>query len=249
MNASVENKDSSMQIKGQERNVVLVGTSHVSEESMMLIRGVLDHFQADVIAVELDRQRVASLDSEKSASFFQVMRVSGFFGAFFYALGRFLQQNIGKSLGIKPGSEMKGAIALAREKKIDVALIDQDISITLANMKGIPAREKFRFFWDMITGRMAADKELKGIDIRKIPEDEIVDSVISLLEKRYPRFYNVLVGDRNRVMARNIERLSEHYDNILAVVGKGHVNGMRDALRSRSFNVKIARLSDKKPSS
>ena len=219
--------------------VLLVGTSHVAEESTHAITSAFEHLEPDVVAIELDRPRARALETgeKRRGSTLALFRHSGLFGTVFYLLARFLQERIGRSLGIEPGAEMLHAMRLARERKISIALIDQDIRITMARIKRIPLREKFRFIRDMLSGRMAGNRDLKELDLRKIPTDEIVLEVIAALRERYPAFYRALVEDRNEVMVRNIERLAQHYTRVLVVVGKGHMAGMQQILAKRGVPI------------
>jgi pheromone shutdown-related protein TraB len=213
-------------------SVMLVGTSHVAEESLRLVTEAVDKFRPDVIAIELDKGRVEALHSKRKASFMEIMRHAGTFAALFYTVGRILQEKIGDSLGIKPGSDMMHSISIAKSKNIPIALIDRDIRYTLIRLKKIPAKEKWRFFFDILTGRMARKSDMKGMDLRKVPTDEIVTLVLNSMRERYPSFYSVLVSERNEVMVDNVKRLSKHYERILVVVGKGHAPGMKEIFES-----------------
>ncbi|MFT4308903.1 MAG: TraB/GumN family protein [Candidatus Woesearchaeota archaeon] len=230
---NIDVKTGNSHVRKSPSAVMLVGTSHVAEESLMMVSEAVNKFNPDVIAIELDKGRVDSLNSSKKASFWEVARHAGLFAGLFYSIGRILQERIGDSLGIKPGSDMIHAMNIAKSNNIPIALIDRDIRITLARLKRIPTREKWRFFFDIITGRMA-DKKMKKIDLRKVPADELVDMVLGIMKDRYPAFYSILVDERNHVMASNVKRLSKHYDRILVVVGKGHAPGLKEIFKKSS---------------
>ena len=211
--------------------IVIVGTSHVASESLTRVDAAIEAYAPDVVGLELDRRRLHALENNlPSASFWHLWRRAGFFSATFFTVGRILQQRIGTSLGLQPGSEMLHALRAARDTGASVALIDRDITATLAALKRIPRKEKARFLLDLIPGRTKADDALANLDLNTIPADEIVETVLSQMRERYPSFYGVLVDDRNRTIAHNALRLSRHFDTVLLVIGKAHSQGVEELL-------------------
>ena len=220
--------------------VIIVGTSHVASESLRRVDDAMEHYNPDVVGLELDRRRLHALENNlPSATFWQLWRRAGFFSAAFFTIGRVLQQRIGTSLGLQPGAEMLHALTHARNRGASVALVDRDITRTLASLKRIPRREKARFIFDLIPGRTKADDALANLDLDKIPGDEIVEVVLTHMRERYPSFYKVLVDDRNTVIARNAVRLSEHFDTVLLVIGKAHSPGVRALIEKRVETIVI----------
>ena len=68
------------------------------------------------------------------------------------------------------------------------------------------------------------------IDLNKLPPEEIIDAAIGFLKKELPGLYDVLIEKRNEVMARNLKKLQEKFDNIVCVIGAGHEKGMKKLL-------------------
>jgi pheromone shutdown protein TraB len=60
--------------------------------------------------------------------------------------------------------------------------------------------------------------------------------------REFPTAKTVLIDDRNAYMAQSIMNLSEKYENIVAVVGDGHVEGIKRLLQTP--DVEIIRLHD-----
>jgi len=60
------------------------------------------------------------------------------------------------------------------------------------------------------------------IDLRKVPEKELINTILKQVKERYPNFYRVLVEDRNKYMAKKLFKLMRNYNKIVAVVGAGH---------------------------
>ena len=216
-------------------NLKIIGTSHIAKQSIEEIKKAVEEYQPDIIAVELDAQRAAALlhQQKTKISFADIAKI-GVHGYVFVKIGQYIQQKLGKMVGVAPGSEMKTALELAQKNKIKVAFIDQPIQITLVNFsKELTWREKGRFFLDMIMGLLFPKKQMKKyglekFDLRRVPEQEVIAKIINEMKKQYPSVYKTLITDRNRYMVKLLVKLlHEHPEKkILAIVGAGHKEGM-----------------------
>ena len=220
-------------------SLTILGTSHIAKQSIDEIKTAILEGQPDIVAVELDIQRAtALLQKKKNKVNFSAITQIGVQGFIFVKIGQYLQQKLGKMVGVTPGSEMKTAINLARKQKLEVALIDQPIQITLKKLsKSFTWKEKFRFFLDILKGILQPKKQIKelGLDnfnLTEVPKNELIVKMMKQLKKRYPSLYKTLVADRNKYMVKNLIKLMrQHPDKkILAVVGAGHKEGMEKLL-------------------
>ncbi|MBI2669243.1 TraB/GumN family protein [Candidatus Woesearchaeota archaeon] len=220
-------------------NIHLLGTSHIAVESINAIKKYILEEKPDMVAVELDLPRAAALFEEKRRIRFRDMAKIGFRGVAFAKIGQYVQEKLGKSVGVAPGSEMKTAIEMARKQHLEVAFIDQPIQITLRNFsKELSWKERFRFFWDMLKGLLFPKKAMKELgldtmDLRKVPSNHLIEQMVTQLRKRYPSVYKTLVEDRNKYMVRQLITLQKEHPEkkILVVVGAGHEKGMKEMLR------------------
>ncbi len=216
-------------------NVVLVGTSHISTQSVKAIEKAIDEHKPAIIALELDRQRLEGLlHPRKEKVRLRDIRHIGISGYLFMLLGAWAEKMLGDQVGTKPGDDMMAAIRVARARKIPLALVDQEIQLTLKRLsRAITWRERFRFVWDVIKGIFGGKKKLP-FDLRKVPDAHTIDKLLRDVKKRYPNFHRVLVTERNEVMARRLSVLAEKTDGIiLAVVGAGHGKEMAALLRKK----------------
>ncbi len=224
----------------QYKNLSVIGTSHIARESIEEIKDFIGTERPDIIALELDRSRFLALTSKKKrrTDIYSLIKV-GLNGFLFMILGQWAQRALGKMVGVKPGSEMLTAIKLAKDNKIALVLIDQDIQITLARFsKALTIKETFRILWDIIFGAVFKRNELKklgisSLDLRKVPEDHIINKLIGVVRERYPHIYSVLVEERNVFMARNLANLIDLNPDkkILAIVGAGHEKELIELVR------------------
>lgn len=212
------------------KNLTIVGTSHIAAQSVREVTEAVEKADPDIIAIELDQRRLHALLHEQRGIAVSDIRKIGLAGWLLAAIGGYFERKLGKSVGMKPGVEMLTAVKLAREKGKKLALIDQDIAITLRNFsREFTFKEKSRLFIDLIRGVLFQKGELKRygltkFDLKKVPDAHMIEKLIRSVKKRYPNFYKVLIDDRNRVMARNLAYLMNHNPDskIVAVVGAGH---------------------------
>ena len=215
----------------------IIGTSHIAKQSVKEIAEAMDSFNPEIIAVELDRDRALALmqNQRNKVSMAEILRI-GAKGYIFAKIGQFVQQKLGKMVGMAPGSDMKTALELARKNNLKTALIDQPIRITLKNFsRNLTWKEKGRFVGDLIKSLVMPKKQLEqfgleNFDLRKVPRAELIETMMNSLKQRYPSIYKSLVEDRNRYMVRKLVGLAKENPEakILAVVGAGHKKGMEE---------------------
>ncbi len=205
------------------KNLTVIGTSHVSIDSVKEVEQVLLDIKPGIIALELDFPRFKALLSPKKhkLSFGDIRRL-GFRGFLFNLIGAWAEKKIGDIVGVSPGSEMLKAISLSSQLNSDIALIDQDISITLNRLsKSITWKERFRFIFDLVKG-IVVRKPIVDFDLRKVPSKDIIDKLVSKVKEDYPSFYNVLIAERNVYMSKNLYNLMSFNKKLVAIVGAGH---------------------------
>ena len=207
------------------QNLVLIGTSHIAVQSVKKIETAFAEYNPDIVAVELDPGRLhALLSGDRRKPGLPDIRRVGVKGYLFARLGAWAEKKMGESVGMSPGEDMIQAVRLATEKKAPVALIDQNIEITLREFsKHLTWREKWRFVVDVIKAAIGPKKDAP-FDLRTVPDAKLIRKLTRQVKKRYPNIYQVLVTDRNEFMARRLASIMrvEQDKTILAVIGAGH---------------------------
>lgn len=212
-------------------NLSIIGTSHIAKESIRQVERFIENENPGMVCVELDRKRyMALIKGKKGKIRLSDIRRIGFTGFLFSVIGGYVEEKLGKYVGVSPGEEMITAIKAAEKKGIKVALIDQDIEITLKRFsQEFTLKEKIRLLSDLIMGLFFKKRELRKIgvenlDLNKVPPERIIRKMLIYVKKRYPNFYKVLIEERNEVMARNIVAVMNTFPDkgVLAIVGAGH---------------------------
>lgn len=204
----------------QSRDMITVrGTSHIASGDLAAIRERIADEDPDVVAVELDPARLqALLGGQQGGSVRNP----------FLLLLKALQDWLGSRTGVAPGSDMLAAFRAAEAHGIDVALIDQDIAVTLQRFRGVPLLEKVKFVGFLLLSPLLM--ETPDVDLETVPDEALVADLLVRLHISFPEMYRVLVEERNRVMAQRLWALDQEYGDVLAFVGAGHVEGIRELL-------------------
>ncbi len=204
-------------------NLAIIGTSHISQESINKVRDAIEKGKPGIVAIELDRKRlyalVHNLQAKPKLSDIKRIGVKGFL---FALIGGWLQKKLGEHVGIVPGSDMKIAFETARNSGAKIALIDRDIEITMQRFsKAFTWKEKLMMVKELLLSPFGPKIR---IDLSKVPEKKLIKRLLKETREKYPGIYRVLVEERDEIMARNLAKIiSENPEaKILAVVGAGH---------------------------
>jgi pheromone shutdown protein TraB len=116
-----------------EGEVHVLGTAHVSEQSVEEVEATIAERKPDVVAVELDEGRYRQLKGETPDDIDpgDLLRGNTVFQFLAYWMLSYVQTRLGKKLGVDPGADMLAAIDSAEEHGLGVALVDRDIQLTV----------------------------------------------------------------------------------------------------------------------
>lgn len=214
----------------------LLGTAHVSPESVADVRREIDTGRYDAVAVELCESRHNALMNPRALEemdLFHVIRTgkAGMVAASL-ALGAY-QQRLAEQFQIRPGAEMEAAIQRARDGGLPLYLVDREIGVTL---KRIYRRTPWWQRLMLVSGLFASLFSRERIDaeeIERLKEGDILESTFSEFADRSRVLYDTLIHERDRFMAaRLLSEAAKHRPRrVLAVVGAGHLAGLEAALR------------------
>jgi pheromone shutdown-related protein TraB len=210
--------------------IILVGTAHVSDKSVIEVNEVIDREKPDIVAVELCKGRYNALKGKeeiKEINIKDLLSGNKFYYFLMHWLLAYVQKKFGKEHGVKPGAEMLSAIEKAEKTNAHIALIDRDIQITLARFwNKMSFFEKLKLFGSLISGMFSGTED---IDMDKITDEDVVSQLVSELRKIAPTAASVLLDERNAIMAKNLLDLSRE-GKVVAVVGAGHREGIQKYL-------------------
>ena len=213
-----------------ETRIKIIGSSHISKDSVNEVRNESENFSPDIIAIELDNKRLSSIFSKKKekTSFKEARKTFGIKGAAIITFLSYIQKKMGKLVNTDPGSEMKEAVLISKKKNLQLELIDQDIEVTLKNLsEAIKFRVIMRMVKDIFLAPFHKSKRI-NIDLNKVLDEATIELMLNEVKKQYPEIHKALVDDRNKYMAKRLYQLHKQNPEkkILAVVGAGHKSEM-----------------------
>lgn len=222
--------------------IVLVGTAHVSKKSVGEVRAAIDTFAPDIVGVELDQGRYEALRDRAQWGRTPVTEIIRTGRAYFFMAQLFLasfQRRIAERFGVEPGAEMIEAVNLAHGRGARLALLDRDIGVTLKRAwRLMTVREKLRFgweAWEVLFGirRLAEQAEESPEDpeaeLEKLMDEDVLTEMMEEIGRFAPSVKRVLIDERDQYLAKKI-LLASKEGRVVAVVGAGHLRGVRAAL-------------------
>ncbi len=203
----------------------LIGTAHVSGDSVKFVEECINEFEPDTVAVELDKNRMDVLKNRKKYEETDIIDIFKKKKVLFFTVQLIMsgyQKKIAEKTGSAPGSEFKKAIELAEEKDLKLVNADRDISVTLKRtINSMTFKEKVKFFTGMLFGD---DKDVDEKAIEELKKGDMLMQIIGEMQDEFPSLKRTILDERDRYLAANIaQNLGE---KTVAVVGAAHVPGI-----------------------
>lgn len=245
-----ENTDIHRITRADGKEFILVGTAHISQESKDLVAKAISEVHPDTVCVELDEGRLKSLedpDRWKKTDLRKIIREHQL-GTLIanLVLGSY-QKRMGLQTGVRPGAELYGAILNAREANIPTLLADRDIKVTLRRTWSCtPWYRKFSLIASLFASLF--DKtEVSEEELRKIKSQDSLSTMMQEFGKTFPEVKTVLIDERDQYLASRIRNAPGN--RVLAVVGAGHITGIRKIIEEDSSLPSEESLCEIKPPS
>ena len=226
----MSNSIRSIELNG--RIVTLVGTAHISLESVTEVTELIAREKPGRVCVEIDANRYQSMIQGSRWESLDIGKVlkqgKGFFLLANLTLSGF-QKRMGEGIGAKPGEEMLAAVKAADAEGIPWSLCDRDIQVTL---KRAWARSnlwnKSKLLASLISSAFSNEK-LTEEEIEKLKEQSELEQMMVELADYLPSVKEVLIDERDRYLASKIFEAKE--ETVVAVVGAGHMGGIESWLK------------------
>ncbi|MDR2445680.1 MAG: TraB/GumN family protein [Treponema sp.] len=232
-----------LQEAGLEREFILIGTAHISKESIDEVARVIKEEKPGMVCVELDEGRYKSITEKERWEKLDVAKIlkegKGFLLMANLVLSGF-QRRMGEGLGVKPGEEMKTAIIVATEADVPFALCDREIQITLRRAwSNCNFWNKCKLLASLLSDAFSNEK-LSEAEIEKLKEHSELDGMMRELAEYLPPVKTVLIDERDQYLAAKIwtnrngaagsAGESGANTKVVAVVGAGHLAGVQSHL-------------------
>ncbi len=216
----------------QGREFILLGTAHISQESIEQVTAAIRQETPDCVAIELDEQRYASMKNPESWKNLDIVKVlksgQGFVLMANLILSSF-QKRMGADVGVKPGEEMKAAITVAEELNIPAVMVDRPIQMTLKRAWAKNSLWGKCKLLAVLLSSAFERSEISAEEIEKLKNESEMDSMMKEIAEYLPAVKAVLIDERDRYLASHIWEAQVNgapAKKTIAVLGAGHLPGV-----------------------
>lgn len=231
-------------------SISLVPTVHFSTTTShrRKVRASLREADPDLVAVELDEYRFDRLERDATRASADLVNELPPPTAAAYGLLKTMQRSSVRLYGLDPDrTDMEAAIETAAELDTEIALIDDPVQETVSALTDRVGIETLPKLLERLQ-RQSLREQVRQVEELTIPFDEIengddVQPAVDQLRDLLPEVTRVLIDRRDRAMARRLHRLRREGQNVVAVIGAGHHNGIEqslDELEGRSADPEVA---------
>jgi len=220
-----------LHLKYLRKDIYVLGTAHVSHDSVEDVKNFVDTNDPDVICVELCPSRFQALtDRDRWRRLDIVQVIKG--GKIYLLMSSMLLSSFQKKLGddneVTPGQEMITAIKIAKKTNKPLELVDRDIQVTLRRAwQGMGYFTKVSLLSEMLVG---GANGIEADQIEEMKRKDVLDDLFENLPIRFRKIKEILITERDRYLAqkiKNVARKRKKAKSIFAIVGAGHLPGIK----------------------
>jgi len=222
------------------REIILVGTAHISRESVEVVERVIDRESPDVVCVELDRQRFESLRNDQKWEELDLIEVIKE-GKLTFLLARLamtaFQRRMGAETGVTPGAEMAAAADAAQKLGVPVELVDRNVQTTLLRAWRLTPWWRRAEVGLMLFASLFQTGDISEGDLSDLRDSATIDAILEELGDVFPEVKSVLVDERDLYMAHHIRAVRG--EKVVAIVGAAHKTGIAEWLERETTREQI----------
>lgn len=212
----------------EDKEIILIGTAHVSKDSAKLVTSVINEEKPDTVCIELCESRYRTIqqkDTWLNTDIVKVIKEKKSFLLLSNLILASFQKRIAKELDIKPGQEMIEAIRAGEAAGSLIYPADRDIRVTLSRVwynMGLWGKTKLIFQLILSLGQVG---DITEKEIEKMKQEDVLETLLAEVGKSLPVLKKILIDERDMYLARKIRTAPG--EKIVAVVGAGHVKGIK----------------------
>ncbi len=220
-----------LRIERDGKELILIGTAHVSQSSAIEVRQTIEREKPDTICIELDQQRYEAIQQKDQWSDTDIVKIikskrSGFM--FVNILLSNYQRKLAEQFGIESGQEMMEGIACAKELGAELILADRNIQITFNRIwRGCSFWEKVKLIFSIALS-VLDNEEISEEELENLKSEDMLSAALSEMGSAFKGVKKYLVDERDQYLAFKIKNAPGQ--KIVAVVGAAHLPGIKKEL-------------------
>lgn len=216
-----------------DKEIYLVGTAHISKDSIALAERIIRELQPDTVAVELCPPRINSLRNPsrwRETDLISVFREGkGLVLLAQLALAAF-QRKLGDQLEVKPGAEMLRAAEVSEELGSTLVLADREVRITLRRVWASLSFFSTQRLLATLVAALFEEHQITEEEIERLKSNDVLHAALEEFSKQFPEIRETLIHERDLYLAEKIRTAPGK--KIVAIIGAGHCPGIKKAFGS-----------------
>ena len=220
-----------------DKVIYLVGTAHVSKQSVEDVRRTIELTSPETICVELCKarfQNIRNREQWKKTDIVKIVREGRAPLLLTSLIMTSFQKRIAAQLGVTPGAEMIEGIEQAEATGAELVLADRDIQVTLKRTWArLGLKDKLKMVMHLAAGLFVVEQVDKQM-VEEIKKEENLADLLQMLADQFPLVKSTLIDERDTYLAEKLKRAEGK--RVVAIVGAGHVPGiLRELPEQRSL--------------
>ncbi len=228
------------------RELILIGTAHVSRQSAEQVKAVIEAEQPDSVCIELDAQRFQSVTDKskwKEMDIFKVIKEKKSSLLLMNLAISSFQNRLADQFGIKPGQEMLQGIESAKEVGAELVLADRNIQVTFSRIwSNIGFLGKAQLLTSVFYSIFSSET-ISEEDLEKMKSQDTLNAVLNDFTKSFPKLKTPLIDERDQYLAQKIKDAPGQ--KVVAVLGAAHVPGITKEIHHEHDLKKLAEVPPK----
>lgn len=244
---STDSKEPIRELKIGNCDVTILGTAHVSEESVKEVRRLSQELNPDTICVELCESRMKSIrDPEyfKNLDIFKVFKERKMFLLMSSLILSSFQKKIGNDK-IRPGDELRAGMEEGENLSAKVVPIDREIQTTLKRAWGMVSGFSKMYLLSALITSLFVKEDIDEEKIEEMKTEDVLNDLFSQIPRRYEPVKRVIIDERDEYLAQKIRDSARESKKLLAVVGAGHLKGIMENIQEDRDIAELDRIPPK----
>lgn len=214
-----------------EKEIILIGTAHVSKQSAEEVKEVIEREKPDSVCVELCDSRYKNMmdvDRWKNTDIFTIIKEKKAPMLLINLALSSYQKRLARQFGIESGQEMLQGIQSAKELGLQLYLADRDIQTTMLRLwRGVSLWGKCKLLFQVLVS-VLFDEEITEEELEKMKTQDMLTATLDEMATSFPQLKSILVDERDQYLAQKIKEAPG--TKVVAVLGAAHVPGIVQAI-------------------
>ena len=240
-------KENCEKILYQDKEIYLVKTAHVSKTSVDDVNAVIDEVKPDAICIELDEDRLESLNQKdrwRNMDIVEVIKQNRVGLLLVNVILSSFQRRMASQMNTSTGGEMVAGIKASEELNVPLVLADRKINTTFKRIwNKLGLWEKAKLIVTIIMS-VFDDEDVTEEDLANLKQSDMLEAALKEVGKEFPIVKQVLVDERDMYLSQKIKTAPGK--KIVAIIGAAHSIGIKKRINEDYDLDELNDLSKKK---